>query len=51
MSEITSVGLGKTPLHADHGDLAASAAILNIPNLNTARQALRTRKLQKGKTR
>lgn len=45
-----TMGDGKALFHADHGNLAASGAILDILALDEARQAMRTQKMQDGKT-
>ena len=45
-----TMGDGKALFHADHGNLAAPGAILDILNLDTARQAMRTQKMMDGKT-
>lgn len=45
-----TMGDGKALFHADHGNLAAAGSLLDVLSLDTARQAMRTQKMQDGKT-
>lgn len=45
-----TMGDGKALFHADHGNLAAAGSLLDVLSLDTARQAMRTHKMQDGKT-
>lgn len=45
-----TMGDGKALFHADHGNLAAASSLLDVLSLDTARQAMRTQKMQDGKT-
>lgn len=45
-----TMGDGKALFHADHGNLAGTGAALSEATLDAARQAMRTQKMQDGKT-
>lgn len=45
-----TMGDGKALFHADHGNLAAAGSLLDVLSLDAARQAMRTQKMQDGKT-